>query len=111
MSKLITAEEITDHAGAYHEWFYNVESNGDGSLTISGENPDAEGSMGGTFTAEQLTKVVADLYIECVTEYDLDSYQSRFYRDLLSHDDCVDGDMNAVDTILQTALYGKPVFG
>jgi hypothetical protein len=105
----IAAESITDHAGNYYEWFTRIRTHEDGSLTVTADGSQLSDMRGeATFTPEQLGEA-AQKSLAFATEGD---YAHRFYTDLIAgNTDDADGDMNTVDTLLQVAMWGKPVFG
>jgi hypothetical protein len=107
----ITAESITDHAGAYYSWFDDVVENPDGSLWITAV---AEYMVGEDGLRVQAVVTPAELRqaVEIMRKRTTPgTYAHKFYSDLIfGRLDEADGDMNTVDCILQTAMWGEPVF-
>ena len=105
-----SAQELTDHAGAYYPWFASVEVRGT-SLHVEGNT----GYMGDDSLRASATLTAGDLRkaaLKLDNEWHGEDYEGRFYRDFLRRQwDEMDGDQNTVDAILQTAMWGELVFG
>jgi len=107
-TKTIDPQTLIDHAGAFYEWFATVEINEDGNLHIvADENPnDDSDAPEVVITAERLHEVVAATHAaNCFPEY-----AQNFFADLLDGSDDADGDMDAVDIILQRAIFGAAIY-
>lgn len=101
-------QAILDHSGAYYGWWQTVTPHEDGTITLAVVEEYAEDDFRAeaTITENELREAIKALVV-----FD-DTYEDNFYIDMLrgTYDDA-DGDMNAVDSILQRALFGEVIFG
>ncbi|MGN6325798.1 hypothetical protein [Pseudolysinimonas sp.] len=107
---------LLDHAGAYWPWITDVYVEPDGVVTIiPSVDPEYEvidGPLAGdghSYTPQQVIDAMRKLVDE--DRYGTD-YDTGFYIGTLAGEfDDVDGDQNTVDLVLQTLLWGEPIFG
>ena len=108
-----TTSAILDHAGATYWWFASVTLKGKNIEIVMDEDYLAE--VGDETLRTSATLTTADIRKAAEKlrdENPADTYEGRFYRDILARNwDDADGDMNAVDALLQTAMWGEPIFG
>jgi hypothetical protein len=105
------AQTVLDHAGDFYPWFDVVRVTEHGGVIIIAAESYIEGE-----------DMVSDIYLspadlrkaikKTMDTWGEPGYGYNFCKDILAGNaDDADGDMDAVDTILQTAMWGEPVFG